>query len=100
MMEPFINDYSDTSSTDILKADISIRGVWQPQAMASFDIRVIDTDAPSYMVSTPQSVIAKAEKEKKTKYSSACEAKHKSFTPLCISVDGVMGTEMKSFVKD
>ena len=31
-----------------LVADLSIRGIWQPQRVALFDIRVIDTDAPSY----------------------------------------------------
>ena len=76
--EPVITDYSDTS--DFLKADISIRGVWQPQAMASFDVRVIDTDASSYMVSSPQSIIANAEKEKK-KIFSCLRSKAHEFYP-------------------
>ena len=31
-----------------LRLDLGIRGVWQCQVEALFDIRVIDTDTPSY----------------------------------------------------
>ena len=34
-----------------LIGDVAIRGVWQPQATAFFDICVVDTDARSYVVS-------------------------------------------------
>ena len=76
-----------------------MRGVWQTQATALFDVRVIDTDAKSYVNCTPQSILEKAEKEKKSKYLSACEEKHVSFTPLCFSVDGLIGNEAKTFLK-
>uniref|UniRef100_A0A1X7T624 Uncharacterized protein n=1 Tax=Amphimedon queenslandica TaxID=400682 RepID=A0A1X7T624_AMPQE len=33
------------------------------------------------------------------KYGRACEDRHASFTPLCISIDGLMGKEMESFVR-
>ena len=46
--EPIIRDTTDTLSGEILKADIAIRGVWQPQATTSFDVYIIGTDAPSY----------------------------------------------------
>jgi len=48
-----------------LIADLGMRGVWQPQAEALFDIRVTDTDAQSYQSHTPQSVLASAEEDKK-----------------------------------
>uniref|UniRef100_A0A1X7THZ4 Uncharacterized protein n=1 Tax=Amphimedon queenslandica TaxID=400682 RepID=A0A1X7THZ4_AMPQE len=45
--EPVIQEASSARAT--LIGDISARGVWQPQATAVFDIRVIDSDAPSYL---------------------------------------------------
>ena len=37
------------SNDPSLRLDLGIRGVWQPQVEALLDIRVIDTDAPSYI---------------------------------------------------
>ncbi|KAL5515669.1 hypothetical protein EMCRGX_G000870 [Ephydatia muelleri] len=70
---------------------LSIRGVWQSQTVASFDIRVIDTDAPSYLHRDVSSVLSSAEEEKKRKYIDAAEARRASFTPLVVSIDGVLG---------
>ena len=64
----------------------SIRGIWQPQMVALFDIRVID--APSYSNRDVASILSSAEEEKKRKYSDAAEARCASFTPLLVSVDG------------
>uniref|UniRef100_A0A1X7UGT0 Uncharacterized protein n=1 Tax=Amphimedon queenslandica TaxID=400682 RepID=A0A1X7UGT0_AMPQE len=75
------------------------RGVWQPQATAVFDIRVIDSDALSYLSKSVKNVLRIAEKEKKLKYIGACESRHASFTPLCTTIDGCIGTEMQQFLK-
>ena len=75
--EPVIRE--STSDQESLIGDISARGVWQPQATAVIDIRVIDSDAP--YLSKP--VLTTAEREKKLKYNAACESRHASFTPLC-----------------
>ena len=32
---------------DKLNGDLQVREVWQPQVNAVFDVRVVDTDAPS-----------------------------------------------------
>ena len=53
--EPIVREASDDSSA--LKADLAVRGVWQPQCDALFDIRVVDTDAPSYRSHTPPDVL-------------------------------------------
>ena len=39
-----------------------------------FDIRVVDTDARSYLSHSPVAVLASAEAEKKRKYCDACTA--------------------------
>ena len=43
----------DLSSCETLVADLRVRGVWQPQVDVLFDVRVVDTDAPSYQGRTP-----------------------------------------------
>jgi len=64
-----------------------------------FDIRVINTDAQSYSARTPLAVSCLAEVEKKRKYSQACNDRRATFTPLCVSVDGMFGPETEFFVK-
>jgi hypothetical protein len=59
-----------------LVANLSVRGVWQPQVPALFDIRVVDSDAPSYLNKSPEGVLKIAEREKKLKYGKACEDCH------------------------
>ena len=50
---------------EALTADLGTRGVWEPQAMALFDIHVVDTDAKSCLSHSPVAVLASAEAEKK-----------------------------------
>ena len=45
--------------------DLGVRGVWQSQSMALFDIRIVDTDAMSYLSHSPAAMLASAEAEKK-----------------------------------
>ena len=61
------------SGTPAFIADLSVCGVWIPQADALFDVRVVDTDAQSYRNRMPKEVVQAAEKEKKAKYFTACE---------------------------
>ena len=76
-------------------ADLGVRGVWQPQTEALFDVRVVDTDAQSYAHRTVSAVLSTAEKEKKRKYTHAAQARHASFSPFVVSVDGVMAWEAR-----
>ena len=64
-----------------------------------FDVYIVDTDAQSYLIRTPKSVLFGAEIEKKQKYSAACCACQAHFTLLCFSVDGLTGGEASSFIK-
>ena len=70
-----------------------------PQVEALFDIRIIDTDAQSYLGRSPTQVISVTENEKKRKYLDAAAACRAHFTPLCFSVNGVAGSEVASFLK-
>ena len=48
---------------------ITIRGVWQPQTVALFDVRVTDTDAPSHSQRVVTAVLSSAEKMKQPFFS-------------------------------
>ena len=74
-----------------LIADLGVRGVWQPQSEALFDVCVVDTDAQSYISRSVADVLVGAEEEKKWKYRLAAEARHASFSPFVVSVDGYPG---------
>uniref|UniRef100_A0A1X7SKP0 Reverse transcriptase domain-containing protein n=1 Tax=Amphimedon queenslandica TaxID=400682 RepID=A0A1X7SKP0_AMPQE len=95
--EPIVRE--GDNNTPALIADLAVRGVWTAQTEALFDVRVIDTDAQSYSCQTPPAVLTAAEKEKKRKYSAACEERRALFTPLCVSVDGLMGKECTKFIQ-
>ena len=63
--EPVLREASrDPPPLAGLVADISARGVWQPQSVSVFDIRVLDSDAPSYLSRTLEDVLLMAEREK------------------------------------
>uniref|UniRef100_A0A1X7SDI6 Uncharacterized protein n=1 Tax=Amphimedon queenslandica TaxID=400682 RepID=A0A1X7SDI6_AMPQE len=93
--EPVVNDDGSGS----LVADIAARGVWQPQVTTLFDISVIDSDASFYLQKPPISVLKTTEKEKKLKYGADCESHHATFTPLCVTIDGLLALEMSRFIK-
>ena len=46
--EPIIRESHDAADGSALVTDLCVRDVWQPQCNDLFDIRVADTDAPSY----------------------------------------------------
>ena len=52
--EPVVRDASVDGKA--LIADLGARGILELQAMALFDIRVVDTDARSYLSHSPVSI--------------------------------------------
>ena len=97
--EPIVRQANDSESIPALIADLGVRGVWEPQTLALFDIRVIDTDAPSHLLRAPESILASAETKKKKKYQTACAERRATFTPFVTSCDGALGLEAKCFIK-
>ena len=60
--EPIICEVTvDGTCDETLIADLRIRGVWQPQVDAVFDVHVVDTDALSYQSRSPETVLRSAE---------------------------------------
>ena len=95
--EPIVQEADNSQSIPALVADLRVSGVWQPQAKALFDIRVVDTDAQSHVNRTVDSVLASAEKEKR-KYNVAAANRHASFSPFVVSIDGYMGPRREAKV--
>ena len=96
--EPIVCEVTvDGTCGEALIVDLWIRGVWQPQVDAVFDVCVVDIDAPSYRSRSPETVLCSAEVENK-KYTAPCLACHASFTPLCCSADGIHDTEANFFL--
>ena len=63
--EPIVRESDESRGINALVADLRIRGVWQPQTAALFDIRVVHTDAQSYVGRSVQVVLKSAELDKK-----------------------------------
>ena len=56
--EPVVKDGSTSNSPiETPVADIGARGVWHPWVMIHFDIRIFDTDAPSYLGKSLQTIL-------------------------------------------
>ena len=91
--------HDGSAGVDTLIADLCDREVWEPQTKALFDIRVVDTVAWFYRAHSPRDVLGLAEVEKKRKYLQACHNRHATFTPLCVTVDGMLGSEAELFVQ-
>ena len=96
--EHVIREYTPQDETPALIADLFCRGVYVRQRLASFGIRVSDTDAIFYQ-NRAMSDLHSAEVEKKTIHSDACQERHMSFAPLVVSVDGMLGPEFASFLR-
>jgi hypothetical protein len=60
---------------------------------------ITDTKAPSYRGTDPMKVLMRAEDEKKNKHLKQSVAARGQFTPLCFSVDGLMGPEAQAACK-
>ena len=58
-----------------------------------FDIIIVNLDAGSYLLMTPEKALAKAEKEEKDLYLQACLERRRTFTPMVYSADGIPGAE-------
>ena len=92
-----MNEATATSSDPGLRLDLGIKGVWQPQVEALFDVCVIDTDAPSHCHSN--AILESSSQEKKRMYKKAVEDRRGTFTPFVLSVDGLLHIEASHFLK-
>ena len=91
--------HDDLSSSDNLVADLRVRGVWQPQLDALFDVRLLIKMHHLTRIGLLRLFcVATAETDKRQKYFAVCHDCWAGFTPLCFSADGMLGTEAGYFM--
>jgi hypothetical protein len=71
------------------RGDVGAHGFWKRGRTAIFDVQVCDTDAKSYRNRDLKKVLEGAAGRKKDKYEEACLGRHRDFTPMIHSVDGM-----------
>ena len=81
------------------RGDILLRGVYKTGQDVIVDVRVTNTDSVSYRGRSPEKVIESQEKQKKKKYLEGCLQQRRSFVPFVCSVDGLLGREARSLLK-
>jgi hypothetical protein len=97
--EPVIREADVQTGEKALVADIKIRGLWRRQRDALLDIRVTDTDAPSYLKRPVCKILEAEETQKNTKYHKAAEERKTDFAPIVISTDGAWAAQSKEVFK-
>ncbi|KAL5467466.1 hypothetical protein EMCRGX_G031692 [Ephydatia muelleri] len=88
--KPVVREADVKNADGGLRLDLGIRGVWQPQVEALFDVKVVDTDAPSHRTRSPEAILESGAKEKKRVYEQAVVERRGNFTPIVLSVDGLL----------
>jgi hypothetical protein len=95
--EPVIKD-SDKDGYGGLRADFGVRGFWEHQKVALFDVRIFNADAPSYKAQPLKSAFKIHRNQKKALYCQVAEQRRASFTPLVATCDAVLDQEACSYL--
>jgi hypothetical protein len=80
-------------------AESKVRGLWERGTDCILDVRATDTDAPTYQMKDPSKVLEVAEHLNKKKHLQPCLDQRRRFTPFSVSVDGLIGKEVKTVLK-
>ena len=84
---------------DDARGDVLVHGLWKKGEGCVLDVRITDTDQPTYRGSSSEKVLERQAKAKKDFYLQACVERRRSFAPLVYSVDGMAAKEAKAFEK-
>ena len=83
-----------------IRSDIRMRGFWREGQNTFFDIMVTNADCPSQLEKPVQTILKSHENDKKRKYNARImEVDHGTFTPIILTIKGVMGHECRVFHK-
>ena len=73
------------------KGDKGVIGFWSKGRMTIFDMRIVNTNSPTYQNSTPIQILNRMENQKTNKYEYSCLEHRRHFTPIVFSTDGLPG---------
>jgi len=96
--EPVIQE-SDNNGENGLRADWGVRGFWQPQRHALFDVCILNADTPSLAQLSIEAIFENRRNMKRRTYSNAAEARRASFTPFIATCDAVLDKEAEGYLK-
>ena len=96
--EPVIKE-ADKSGNGGLRVDWGVRGFWEFQREALFDICILNADAPSYSSISLETLFNSARDRKKSKYGDIAEARRATFTPIIATCDAVFDHEAVTYFK-
>ena len=99
-LEPVTGEIIAGLSGNASRPDIRAKGVWRAGQNAVFDVRVTNTNSPSQIHLTTESILKKHVQKKKRNYDRRIMSiEHGTFTPLVFYVSGSMGKECSMFHK-
>ena len=88
------------NTSDEARSDCRARGYWRPGQNSFFDLCITNADADSNKERTVAAVLRSREQAKKTQYNQRImDIDHGTFTPLILTIKGVMGHECEKFFK-
>ena len=85
--EPIIQE--ETAETNMLRADWSVRGFWEPQKQALFDGCILNADSESLKNSSLETIFSQRKNKKIQTYSKAAIARRAPFNPIIATCDVV-----------
>jgi hypothetical protein len=85
---------------DNARLDVRARGFWREGQQAFLDIRMTNADCETHKNKTLKAVLRYNEQQKKNHYNTrVVEMEHGTFTPIVLTIKGVMGPEANCFHK-
>jgi len=95
--EPVLQEPSDDQPG--LRADWKVRGFWEVQRDALFDICIFNADASSLNNQNLQTIFDARKRLKKETYSAIAAAKRASFTPIIATCEAIFDREAEVYMK-
>ena len=97
--EPIVQESNEDDELEGLRADWSVRGFWDSQRTALFDVCIFNADACSLRNQSLQNVFQMKKNAKKSKYCQAAEARRASFTPIIASCEAIFDNKAEVYLK-
>ena len=92
--------HSSANTRNDARLDVRAKGFWREGQNAFFDVRVTNADSTSQRDKSIESILKSHEQEKKRKYNvRVMEIDQGSFTPIVLTVKGVIGSEANVYHK-
>ena len=82
-----------------LRVDWGVRGFWQPQRQAVFDVCILNADSSSISHLSTEAIFESRRTLKKRTYSEIAETRRASFTPFIATCDAILDREAEGYLK-